>query len=594
MTTFLFMLYCLSVFPALLISSFLVIISLLVSRVSVFASSISHVLNIFSDNVQFDFIELFHRRNAYIAVLDSGAQTNLIHPAILKFFMQRETKGSSQFFGGVQGRRSTIDKYVSIPMSFTKGLRESVTFAASHDAPRTILVGKPFHQQVAAVVDHGNYILTTKEGPIPLLQGLAPSVTQVSADILTSKLPSFDLPPHQQEVLKALLLEFQDTWINERRGKVNDLLHKIILDMKRSIFMCPRAETVEQRADVGGEVDKMLGSSAIRPSNSPYSSEVVVIRKPDGKWRFCIDYRQINSHTVPDRYPLPRINSLLRAVKGSQCFAALDLRAGYWQIPMAEDSIKYTAFRCFKGLFEFVPCGLTNAPATFFGDLFFKGVLVYLDDIIVHASTFDEAITLLRTVLVRLHSANLTLNLDKSRFSLRETLYLDHVIKNGCLHPNPARLKSLKTFEAETTVAEVRRLLGMLAYFQSYIPKFSAIASPITDLLPDRHSKFQTIKWAPECDAAIKNLVDPLATAALEIPLDSDEFLLQTGASDHTVAGILSVQRSGNWFPVEFFSKKFSENSAEMANKRKGSFRYCCESVKVWLLSPWPQIYYPH
>jgi hypothetical protein len=114
---------------------------------------------------------------------------------------------------------------------------------------------------------------------------------------------------------------------------------------------------------------------------------VSVSQKRDGKWRFCIDYRLLNQHTIIDKHPLPRIQDLLRLVRGSAYFVALDLRAGYWQISMAPDSIKYTAFRTHRGLYEWtrMPFGLVNAPASFqrlmeivLGDLWWKGVMVYL------------------------------------------------------------------------------------------------------------------------------------------------------------------------------------------------------------------------
>ena len=152
------------------------------------------------------------------------------------------------------------------------------------------------------------------------------------------------------------------------------------------------------------EVQKTLVDGVIRPSDSAYAPEVVLVMKHTKDWRFCLDFRQLNLATVRDKYPLPRIADLVRAVQGSRYFAALDLKAGYWQIPMDKASIKYTAFRCFLGLYEFLvmPFGLTNAPATFqrcmdflFGDLRFKGVLCYLDDILVHSPTFATAFDVL-------------------------------------------------------------------------------------------------------------------------------------------------------------------------------------------------------
>lgn len=283
----------------------------------------ARVLNVQSPNqTALDFIEFCQCQKAFVAVLDSGAQINLIHPALLKNFLHRTVPGTTSHFEGVQGRRSHISKHVSIPMTFPNGLKTSVVFAVSSDAPRTILLGKPFHQQISAVIDHGNRILTTKEGPIPLLEGRTVKLTSLinlAAASDSPNLPSFDyLPSDQRQKLINLLTEFQDTYKNKRRGRSKLITHKIRLDTERAIVSKPRPEAEEHRKNVGGEIDEMLASNVLRPSNSPYSSEVVMIRKPDGTWRFCIDFRQLNSHTIKDKYPLPRISNLLRAVKGSR------------------------------------------------------------------------------------------------------------------------------------------------------------------------------------------------------------------------------------------------------------------------------------
>ena len=192
------------------------------------------------------------------------------------------------------------------------------------------------------------------------------------------------------------------------------------------------------------ELDKMLAAGVVRPSCSPYVSEVVLVKKKTGDWRFCVDFRPLNRITVLDKHPLPRIQDLVRAVRDSTHFVALDLRAGYWQILMEEKSIPLTAFRCVRGLFEFLvmPFGLSNAPATFqramehiFGDLYFSGALTYLDDILVHGRSFDEVLDRLRTVLERLRTAGLTLNLAKCDFFPTAVRYLSSAPTQNGLTP---------------------------------------------------------------------------------------------------------------------------------------------------------------
>ena len=167
------------------------------------------------------------------------------------------------------------------------------------------------------------------------------------------------------------------------------------------------------------QVQQMLSSNVIRPSNSPWASPVVMVRKKDGSLRFCVDFRQLNAATIKDAHPLPRIDDLLDALHGAKWFSTLDLKSGYWQVPIAEQDKEKTAFRTSsRQLFEFnqVPFGLCNAPATFsrlmdrvLAGLHWETCLFYLDDIIVFSSTWEEHLARLREVFERLRHAKLKL-----------------------------------------------------------------------------------------------------------------------------------------------------------------------------------------
>ena len=167
------------------------------------------------------------------------------------------------------------------------------------------------------------------------------------------------------------------------------------------------------------QVQQMLASDVIRPSNSPWASPVVMVNKKDGSLRFCVDFRQLNAATVKDAYPLPRIDDLLDALHGARWFSTLDLKSGYWQVPIMERDKEKTAFRTSSGqLYEFnqVPFGLCNAPATFsrlmdrvLSGLHWETCLFYFDDIIVFSSTWEEHLARLRQVFERLRHADLKL-----------------------------------------------------------------------------------------------------------------------------------------------------------------------------------------
>ena len=161
----------------------------------------------------------------------------------------------------------------------------------------------------------------------------------------------------------------------------------------------------------------MLDLGAIRPSNSPWASAIVLVRKKDGRLRFCIDLRRLNNRTVKDAYSLPKIESILDSLLGARIFSTLDLKAGYWQVEMAEECKAYTAFTCGPlGFYECdtMPFGATNAPATFqrlmhdcLGDLNMRWCIVYLDDIIIFSDTKEEHLKRLEAVFQKLAAAGL-------------------------------------------------------------------------------------------------------------------------------------------------------------------------------------------
>ena len=185
----------------------------------------------------------------------------------------------------------------------------------------------------------------------------------------------------------------------------------------------------------------------VRPSSSPWSSPIVMVRKKDGSWRFCIDYRKLNSVTHHDAYPLPRIDSTLDSLAGSTYFTTLDLASGYWQVEVEEQDREKTAFSTPRGHFEFnvMRFGLTNATATFrrLMDCVLAGLtetqcLIYIDDIIVFSRSFPEYLQRLRNIFKALRGAGLKLKLSKCHFAKGEVNFLGHVVSAAGIHPDRA------------------------------------------------------------------------------------------------------------------------------------------------------------
>ena len=380
-----------------------------------------------------------------------------------------------------------------------------------------------------------------------------------------AKLKNTALEGHQRHRVIDLLLQFRDLWEGDRRGATPTTTHTITLTTTRPLATRPRRFTPEQQRAIETEVQAIEAADVIEDSESPYASDVVLVRKPTGAWRFCIDFRLINQYTVTDKYPLPPISDLIRNIRESSVFVALDLRSGYWQIPMDPISKAITAFRTPRGLkqFKVMPFGLTNAPATFqrmmdelIGDLYWNGVLVYLDDVLIHAKTFDRAFALFEIVLTRFRRADLTLNLTKCDLFPTSIKYLGFIIEKGCLRPNPAKIKALRHVKTPTNVSQVRSILGLAGFYRQFIPNYSQKAEPLNALLR-ANTRF---RWTEIHDKAVKSLLEGLAEQVLANPEVDECLRLETDASDIAIGAILSCSKDrSTWRPIEFMSKTLSD-----------------------------------
>ena len=209
------------------------------------------------------------------------------------------------------------------------------------------------------------------------------------------------LSPLQQQQLNALFQEFSDVFSQGEDDLGSTPLLEHTIETHGPLLRQPyRRQNPAVRREEMAQVQQMLASNVIRPSKSLWASPVVMVRKKDGSLRFCVDFRQLNATTVKDAHPLPRIDDLLDALHGARWLSTLDLKSGYWQVPITESDKAKTAFRTSSGqLYEFnqVPFGLCNAPATFsrltdrvLAGLHWETYLFYLDDIIVFSSTWEE------------------------------------------------------------------------------------------------------------------------------------------------------------------------------------------------------------
>lgn len=288
--------------------------------------------------------------------------------------------------------------------------------------------------------------------------------------------------------------------------------HKIELTdpkpFKQKFRPIPPASYDEVRAHLA----ELLSSGVIQESNSPYSSNMVLVRKKDNSLRLCVDYRQLNSLTKKDAYTIPRIETLIDSLQGASYFASLDLFSGYHQVEMDQDSMEKTAFTAGPlGFFEYtrLPFGLCNAPSTFqrlmervLAELNMKICAVYLDDVIVYAKSKNELYDRLRQVFDRFRAANLRLKPEKCGFLNRRANFLGHTVSDEGVQCSDDHISAVKNWPEPTCLAELQTFLGFTGFYRRFVAGYSSIAHPLLLLQrghnTDKGKKSTKKKKAPE------------------------------------------------------------------------------------------------
>lgn len=312
-----------------------------------------------------------------------------------------------------------------------------------------------------------------------------------------------------------------------------------------------------QKTEIEEQVKQMLQNGVIRPSSSAFASPVLLVRKKDGTWRFCIDYRHLNAVTQKNKHPMPVVDELLDELSGAKVFTKLDFRSGYHQIWMASGDEHKTAFRTHQGLYEFMvmPFGLTNAPATFqslmnmiFAALLRRGVLVFMDDILIYSETLEEHVLLLRQVFEILQQHQFYIKLSKCSFAQPSIEYLGHIVSAAGVATEPSKVEAVLNWCQPTNLKQLRGFLGLTRYYRKFIPHYGIIAQPLTALL----KKGCQFKWIQETDQAFQNLKHKLVNApVLVVPDFREPFVLETDACDTGIGAVLMQ----NGHPVAYLSK---------------------------------------
>lgn len=374
------------------------------------------------------------------------------------------------------------------------------------------------------------------------------------------------LPPQQRAALRALLVEFQDVfcWSPNQIGCANIGECDIELKDPTPVKLQPYRVSSVERLAIKEHLDEMLAAGIISPSNSEWSSPMVMVKKKNGKLRLVVDFRKVNLKIKKNGYPSPNADELLGCLEGCKVFTSLDLHSGFWQLRLTERAREVCSFATCMGLYSFnrLPFGIATAPGLFssamdrvLSDLKYSHCLIYLDDVLVPGKDFEDHLNKLRLVLERFRKANMTLNPSKCSFGFFEIAILGHVVNAMGVSPNPDTVKAIRDFPTPKKLKQLRSFVGLASYFRNYVQGFSQISLPLTSLCK-KNVKFT---WGVEQEQAFRTLQEKLTSAPVLRHYDENAPIqIRADASLNGLGAIILQQFDGNWYPLSYQSRRLS------------------------------------
>ena len=349
----------------------------------------------------------------------------------------------------------------------------------------------------------------------------------------------------------------------------------------------------DQLAVLKQYLDEQLNKGTIEKSSSPCAAPVLLVKKPNGGFLVCVDYRALNAVTVRNRYPIPLIRESLDRLSTAVMFTKLDIVAAFNNLRMKSGNEYLTAFTTRYGLYQYnvLPFGLCNGPSTwqaYMNDVFREYldsfVTVYLDDILVYSDSLEQHRAHVTQVLERLAKESLPVDLRKSEFHVTEVKYVGMIVTTSGLKMDPTKIEAVTKWDTPMSVKAVQAFLGFANFYRRFIPRFSELARPLTQLT----RKDVPFVWCPACETAFSALKTRFTSAPILQHFQQGlETWVETDASDHVVAGILSQVHPEGLKPVAYFSRQMvaAECNYDIYDKELMAIVKCLEEWEPELLN---------
>ena len=381
------------------------------------------------------------------------------------------------------------------------------------------------------------------------------------------------------------------TTISTEPAKVTPFSFKVDYDAfkkDRRSHEPTRMQIAARKIVVSNFIRQAIADNMIRPSAAEAWSQILLVPKPNGGWRFTIDYRALNKYTEAARALIPNIKKLIATIGAAKpkYFAKMDLTSGFFQMPLAEDCMKYTAFAVEEGLFEFTRAsmGLLNTPWYFqgimdrevFADMVNRILVVYIDDILTWSDTIEGLCENMEKIFHRLNEKGMKLNPAKCSFGMTEVEFVGHLIDGTGITFTKERLESVEKFPVPKTKGDLKSFLGVANFFRDHVVDYEMFAESLQAMTPryqKSHSEHR-LEWTDEQAQNFEAFRQAVVNCRKLFYVDNDfPVRVYTDASNYGIGAYLcQVDEDGKEIPIEFISKTLTKSEKKWSTFEKEAF----------------------
>lgn len=482
----------------------------------------------------------------FAAILDGGANCNIASAGVVP---RDASLSPANILIRVANGHLTIPRGIWRDVGISvRGKTTKQDFVIIDEPGYEMLLGRPFLKAVKAKTDWAVDSFSVEMEDEEFIWNLQDSLPSACAPAYNAVTVGTSDQLVAEEVAAELRSKFSAVFASsaDQVGFSKIFLHNIDTGTANPMRARLKRFSPKENEAIRQHVDQMLLLGKIRPSKSPWLSNIVMVPKKDGSIRVCVDYRGVNNVTKKNASRIPNIEEIIEAMGHSTVFSSLDLFSGYWQVGMREDDIEKTAFGTKFGNYEYLvmPFGLTNAPATFqtmmekiLEPLLFRSAIVFIDDITVFSPSLEQHRIDLENCLDLISKAGLKLNSKKCSLCQKEINVLGMRLSANGVAIQDSRKQQIEALVEPRNVKELRSCLGFFSYFRRFVPKFAQIVQPMNHLLRNDRKPWA---WTGCEEESFKAIKEALATsAALKAPDFEDLFEVYCDASNTAISGVI-------------------------------------------------------